>query len=77
MDLSVCLSGTVEKLSQTDIKIKIYRSHKEKRHYSCYEMIKLHERRDHLSCDATYVGDGVYVVCDKICYFMVMMVTLT
>ncbi|XP_019084328.1 PREDICTED: uncharacterized protein LOC104707554 [Camelina sativa] len=50
------------------------------RHGSYYEMIKLHqERRDpriSRMFDATYVGDGVPVVCDKICYFMAMMATI-
>ncbi|OAP10873.1 hypothetical protein AXX17_AT2G01050 [Arabidopsis thaliana] len=49
------------------------------RHGSYYEMIKPHqERREQRTgrmFDATYVGDGAHDVCDKICFFMVMMVT--
>ncbi|KAG7640240.1 hypothetical protein ISN44_As02g001060 [Arabidopsis suecica] len=49
------------------------------RHGSYYEMIKPHqERREQRTgrmFGATYVGDGAHDVCDKICFFMVMMVT--
>ncbi|CAL9248969.1 unnamed protein product [Arabidopsis halleri] len=49
------------------------------RHGSYYKMIKPHQkRREHGICcmlDATYVGDGAHDICDKICFFMVVMVT--